>query len=393
MRASTRFKKIKYSVMDTIAKAHDAKKSGKEIYYLHIGDPLLFDFKTPPILIESTYNAMKANLTGYTETSGIPEAIDAIETDSKNKGIKNILETYVTTGVSEAIDLCIAALVDNGDNILLPRPSYPLYITSLYKHGAEPLFYDQSEENNWQPDIDQLKSKINHKTKAIVIINPNNPTGAVCNNESIIAILELAQKHNIVVISDEIYDKLILDDIEHYPTASFDTDQTIITFNGLSKSYLVPGFRLGWCIVSGKENDTKELINALGILTRARLCANYAEQFAIKPSLEGDDSHISEMKSKLIKRRDLTYNMINAIDGISCIKPQAAFYAFPRLDEGINDIEFVHKLISETGVVPMHGTAFGQKENSFHFRIVYLDVEERLKIAYKKIEEFMNKYH
>jgi len=384
--------KIKFSVMDTIARAHEAEKRGLEILYLHIGDPIIFDFETPENIIEATHRAMLNNKTGYTETSGIAEALEAIEKEADRTGIQAIRDIFITTGISEAIDISFSALVNDGENILLPLPSYPLYITTLYRCGAEPVFYELDESNNWQPDIDDIKSKITDKTRGIVIIYPNNPTGSLYSEDTLRKIIDIALENNLVIFSDEIYNKLLFDNVKHFSTASLTSDATVVTLNGLSKSYLAPGFRIGWCIISGRENIVRDYCEAIAKFTRTRLCANHPEQYAIKPALEGNQSHIKTMIKKLERRRDITVEMLNAIDGISCVSPNGAFYAFPQLEFDVDDIEFVHKLINEKGVITMHGSAFGQKEGTRHFRVVFLAQEETLKKAYEKIADFTRKF-
>jgi len=389
---AVRTTKIKYSVMDTIERAHEAEKRGLDILYLHIGDPLLFDYETPPHLIEATYKAMKDRKTGYTDTSGLVEAIEAIERSAEQKGISAIRDIFVTTGVSEAIDIAFAALLNEGDNILLPCPSYPLYISSAYRNGAEPNFYYLDETENWQPDIDDIRSKINDRTKGIVIIYPNNPTGSLYKEETLRKLIDVALEYNLVIFSDEIYDRLLFDNARHVSTASMTSDATVVTLNGLSKAYLAPGFRIGWSIISGRENAVRGYCEAMAKYTRARLCANHPEQYAIKPALEGDQSHIENAIKKLEKRRDITVGMLNAIDGISCVAPNGAFYAFPRLEFDVDDVDFVHRLIDETGVITMHGSGFGQKEDSHHFRVVFLAQDDILKRAYERIGDFTRKY-
>ena len=383
---------VKYSVMDTIARAHEAEKQGKDVLFLHIGDPLLFDFETPPHIIEATYRAMLNKKTGYTETAGIVEAIEAIERTAEAKGIRAIRDIFITTGVSEAIELALAALVNEGDNVLTPCPCYPLYIAALYKQGAEPNPYYLDESNNWQPDIDDIRSKINDKTRGIVIIYPNNPTGSLYSEETLRKLVEIAQEHNLVIFSDEIYDRLLFDNAGHISTASLSPDAAVVTLNGFSKAYLAPGFRLGWCIISGQESTVRDYCEAVAKFTRARLCANHPAQYAIKPALTGDQSHIAAMVRKLEKRRDITFEMLNAIDGISCVSPNGAFYALPKLEFDVDDIDFVHRLIDETGVITMHGSGFSQKEGTHHFRVVFLAQEEILKKAYERIADFSRNF-
>ncbi|MFC1554687.1 aminotransferase class I/II-fold pyridoxal phosphate-dependent enzyme, partial [candidate division KSB1 bacterium] len=389
---STRVSQIKYSVMDTIARAHEAEKNGRDIIYLHIGDPLLFDFDTPKHILDKTCEAIQNRKTGYTETSGIDEAIEAIESTADKKGIKNIRDIFITTGVSEAIDIALAALVNEGENVLTPCPSYPLYISALYKQGAQPNPYYLDESNNWQPDLDDIRSKINDKTRGIVIIYPNNPTGSLYSRETLQGVIDLALEHNLVIFSDEIYDKLLFDNVEHLSTAALTQDATVVTLNGFSKAYLAPGFRLGWMVISGREGNVRDYCEAMAKFTRARLCANHPEQYAIKPALTGDQSHIQDAIKKLERRRDITYEMLNAIDGISCVSPDGAFYAFPKIEYDIDDVDFVHRLIDETGVIPMHGSGFSQKEGTRHFRVVFLSQEDRLKEAYERIAEFSRQF-
>jgi len=387
-----RTRQIKYSVMDTIARAHEAEKRGKEILYLHIGDPLLFDFETPRHLIEATYRAMTAKKTGYTETSGVTEALEAIERAAGKKGIRSVRDIFITTGVSEAIELALAALVNEGDNVLVPHPCYPLYVSALYKQGALPNPYQLDEADNWQPDVDDIRAKINAKTRGIVIIYPNNPTGSLYSEETLRKLIDVALEYNLVIFSDEIYDRLLFDGARHVSTASLTDDAVVVTLNGLSKAYLAPGFRLGWCIISGRENIVRDYCEAVAKFTRARLCANHPEQYAIKPALEGSQEHIEAMVKKLEKRRNIICGMLNAVDGISCVAPNGAFYAFPQLRFDVNDIDYVHGLIDETGVITMHGSGFGQKPGTHHFRVVFLAQEEILKKACGKIADFTRKF-
>jgi alanine-synthesizing transaminase len=360
--------------------------------YLNIGDPNLFDFQPPEHLVKSTYEAMLKNYNGYAPSSGIQEARDAIEREADRKGITNVHDIFVTTGASEAIDICLTALVNDGENVLTPTPGYPLYtaIASKLSMMENPYYLD--EENGWLPDIDDIKSKINEKTRAIILINPNNPTGSLYTIENLREIIDLAHEHNLVIFADEIYDKLLFDGKKHISIASLNNDVSCITFGGLSKNYMVPGFRIGWGIVSGRNEILSEYIEAINKILRARLSANHPEQYGIKPSLEDDQSHLIESNLKLTKRRDMTVEMLNAIPGISCVKPEGAFYAFPRLLQVQSDAHFVAELIKETGVVVVPGTGFGQISGTNHFRVVFLPNEELLDNAYKAIGDFHQKY-
>ena len=387
-----RTKNITYAVRDIVVLANEVAKSGKEMLYLNIGDPNIYDFEPPKHLIEATYRAMLENKNGYAPSSGIKEAVDAIENEAARKGITNVHDIFVTTGASEAIDICLTALVNEGENVLTPTPGYPLYtaIESKLEMISNPYYLD--EDNGWTPDIDDIKSKINDKTKAIILINPNNPTGSLYTQESLLQIIDLALANDLVIFADEIYDKLLFDGKEHVSIASLNKDVSCITFSGLSKNYMVPGFRIGWGIVSGRKGVLADYIEAMNKILRARLSANHPEQYGIKPSLEGEQSNLLEAKEKLASRRDMTVEMLNAIQGISCVKPEGAFYAFPQLHMNQSDNHFVAELIKETGVVVVPGSGFGQVPGTQHFRVVFLPNEQILEKAYKAIGEFYQKY-
>lgn len=387
-----RTEKITYAVRDIVVLADQVAKQGKEMLYLNIGDPNAFDFQTPRHIIEATYQAMLRNMNGYSPSSGVQEARDAVASAVRAKGIANVLDLFITTGASEAIDICLTALANEGENVLIPSPGYPLYGAVLHKLGVRPNEYYLDEENDWQPDVRDIAKKINRKTRAIVLINPNNPTGALYRQEVLERIVQLALEHRLVILADEIYDKLVFDGLRHVSIASLNQDVPVITLNGLSKAYLVPGFRIGWGIVSGKAEWLRGYIEAINKLLRARLCANHPEQWAIKSALEGDQSHLRDVMERLTRRRDITVRMLNAIPGISCVKPQGAFYAFPRLDLEGSDDEFVRALILETGVVVVPGSGFGQKPGSKHFRVVFLPPEQILENAYRRIGEFFARY-
>lgn len=387
-----RTENITYAVRDIIVIANQVAKTGKEMLYLNIGDPNLFDFEPPKHLVDATYKAMLKNLNGYAPSSGIKEAVEAIEKEAERKGITNVHDIFVTTGASEAIDICLTALVNDGENVLTPTPGYPLYTAIASKLQMMENPYYLNEENGWLPDIDDIKSKINDKTRAIILINPNNPTGSLYTEENLKQIVDLALEHNLVIFADEIYDKLLFDGKKHISIASLNKDVSCITFGGLSKNYMVPGFRIGWGIVSGRKEVLSDYIEAINKILRARLSANHPEQYGIKPSLEGNHDHLVEAMKKLTKRRDLTVEMLNAIPGISCVKPEGAFYAFPRLEMKQPDAHFVAELIKETGVVIVPGSGFGQVPGTKHFRVVFLPNEQILEKAYNAIGKFFVRY-
>lgn len=393
IRAASRTEGITYAVRDIVVLAKEVAKTGKEMLYLNIGDPNIFDFETPRHIVEATHHAMLANNNGYAPSSGIQEAIESIAREADRLGIRNVHDIFVTTGGSEAIDVCLTALVEEGENVLIPTPGYPLYTAILAKLKAVENPYYLDESIGWQPSIEDIKSKIDEKTRAIVLINPNNPTGSVCSEETLRAIIDLAVEHDLVVFSDEIYDKLILDEgKKHVSIAALNPDVPVVTFNGLSKSYVVPGFRMGWGIVSGPGARMKEYIEAINKILRARLCANHPEQYAIKPALEGDQSHLTDMRTRLKTRRDTTVGMLNKIPGITCENAEGAFYAFPRLHIEESDDHFVKELIKATGVVVVPGEGFGQVPGTKHFRVVFLPPQEILEKAFSLITDFIEKF-
>lgn len=390
--AARRTNNITYAVRDVLLIADEVAKAGKEMLYLNIGDPNIYDFAPPKHMIDDTYDAMLKNKNGYSPSSGIKSAVDSIEREAGKKGIKNIQDIFVTTGASEAIDICLTALVNDGENILTPTPGYPLYTAIQSKLEMYENPYYLSEENGWQPDVEDIKSKINDKTKAIVLINPNNPTGSNCNVETLKQIIDLAIENDLVIFADEIYDKLLMDGTIHTSIASLNSEVPIITFGGLSKNYMVPGFRIGWGVVSGNGDVLKDYLEAINKILRSRLSANHPEQYSIPGALEGNQEHLEIAMQKLTRRRDITVDMMNAIDGISCVKPEGAFYAFPKLEIKNTDNHFVSELIKETGVVVVPGTGFGQAPGTNHIRLVFLPPEEILEKAYNRIGEFFKKY-
>lgn len=393
IKPAVRTEKITYAVRDIIVLANEVAKTGKEMLYLNIGDPNLYDFEPPRHMVDATYNAMLKNKNGYSPSSGIKEAVEAIEKEAERKGIKNIHDVFVTTGASEAIELAVTALVNQGENILTPTPGYPLYTAISSKLMAYENPYYLNEANGWQPDIDDIKSKINDKTKGIIIINPNNPTGSNSDYDTLKELVDLAVEKNLVIFADEIYDKLLFDGKQHVSIASINPDAPVITFGGLSKNYMVPGFRIGWGVVSGQKEMLKDYIEAINKMLRARLSANHPEQYGIKPALQGDQSHLTIAMEKLHKRRDMTYEMLNSVEGISCVKPEGAFYAFPKIElTKQNDNHFVAELIKATGVVVVPGTGFGQVPGTNHMRVVFLPQDDVLEKAYEKIVEFYKKY-
>ncbi len=380
-----RTRNVRYAVRDIVVLAEQAAKAGKELLYLNIGDPNKFDFETPRPLIEAAYRAMLANANGYSPSSGTKQAVDAVAREAARKGITNVQDIFVTSGASEGIDLCLSALADPGDDVLVPSPGYPLYTAVLARLEVRENSYYLDEANGWQPSVSDIASKITPRTRAIAIIHPNNPTGSFASDETLLGILDLARRHDLVVLADEIYDRLLFDGRTPRSIAALAPDVPCVTFGGLSKVHVGPGWRLGWGIASGPGEAMAPFLAALNQLLRARLCANHPLQAAIPVALDGGCPHLPEVMARLTRRRDLTVRMLNEIPGITCVRPEGAFYAFPRLHIAGTDTEWVHGLIRETGVVVVPGSGFGQVPGTQHFRVVFLPDERTLEKAYRQI--------
>ncbi len=391
IRPATRTDGITYAVRDIVVLAEQVARSGREMLYLNIGDPNKFDFETPPHMIEAVHRAMLANQNGYTPSSGIKDARDAIARQVERQGIRNVRDIFVTTGASEGIEIALTSLAEEGDDVLTPAPGYPLYTAVLAKLKVRENPYLLDEANGWQPDLADIAARIGPRTRAIVLINPNNPTGSVCSRETLLGVLKLAREHGLVVFADEIYDKLLYAGQTHVSIASLDPDAPVVTFNGVSKSYLAPGWRIGWGVVSGDQAVVGPFVEAMNKILRARLCANSPMQFAIVPALEGPQDHLPVVIAKMERRAELTWRLLNAIPGISCVKPRAAFYAFPKVAVQ-DDFAFVKDLLAATGVVVVHGSGFRQAPGTQHFRVVYLPPEPVLEKAYAALAEFMGGY-
>ncbi len=387
---AARLEGVRYAIRDLAVLADELARQGRTILPLNIGDPLKFDFATPPHMIEAVHKAMREGYNGYAPSLGIESALSAIRREAERKGIRNIQSVFVTQGVSEAVDVCLTALLNPGESVLTPSPEYPLYSAVLAKLDVPLRSYDLDESSAWQPDLEQLAGRIDSRTRAIVVINPNNPTGAVYSRQTLEAIAELARRHNLVIFADEIYDKLVLDaDVQHLSMAAVAPDVPVVSFGGLSKSYLVPGWRVGWGIVSGDTATVRNYSEGINKLLRARLSASYPMQFAIAAALDGPQDHLPGVIAKMRSRRDLTVKWANSTPRISCVAPRAAFYAFPRIEIPEDDLSFVKGVLMEKSVLVVHGSGFGQKAGTQHFRIVYLPDEQTLAQAYDGIAEFI----
>ena len=386
---AARLENVRYAIRDLACVAREVTDLGHKIVPLNIGDPITFDFQTPAHLIEAVYKAMREGRNGYGPSSGVPGAIGAIRDEAARKGITTVQDIFVTTGVSETVDICLTALLNPGDNLLTPCPDYPLYSAVLAKLEVGLNTYYLNEDDGWQPDLEDIKRKITPRTRGIVLINPNNPTGSVATRKMLEQIAELARRHNLIIFADEIYDKLIIDNDPHVAMAAVAPDVPVITFGGLSKNYLAPGWRIGWGIASGDASVIGPYLEGVNKLLRARLCANHPEQYAIKAALDGPQDHLIEVKRKLRVRRDLTTKWCSETPRVSCVPPRGAFYAYPSIDIPEGDDVFVAELIRQKYVMVVHGSGFGQRPGTKHFRIVFLPDEKTLTSAYTAIGEFL----
>ena len=388
--AAKRMANVRYAIRDLAVVADEVAREGHPILYLNIGDPCKFDFPTPPHMIEAVHKAMRDGHNSYGESLGIKPAVEAIRHQAEADGFKDIQSIFVGYGSGEVIDSCLTALVNPGESVLTPSPEYPLYGAVLAKLGAVPNAYDLYEANGWEPDVADMERKINAQTRAILLINPSNPTGGVMSRQTLEKVLELAREHNLVILADEIYDKLIYQPgAKHISIATLAQDVPIITFNGLSKAYLVPGWRIGWAIATGPREALRSYLESVHRLLRARLSAPHPFQHAIQPALEGPQDHIPVMLEKLRRRAQITADWAKSTPRVSLVAPQGAFYAYPSLDIPDDDLSFVTDLLKQKHVLVVHGSGFGQKPGTKHMRIVFLPPEDVLHAAYGKISDFI----
>jgi alanine-synthesizing transaminase len=388
--AASRMVNVRYAIRDLAVVADEVAREGHKILYLNIGDPCKYDFHTPPHMIEAVLKAMVDGHNGYAESLGIKPAIEAIRNQAERNGFRDIQSIFVGYGSGEVIDSCLTALLNPGDNVLTPSPEYPLYGAIMAKLDCPANAYDLDESNGWEPDVADMERKINARTRAILLITPNNPTGAVYSRRTLEKILELARQRGLIIFADEIYDKLIFDPAEkHVSIASLATDVPIVTFNGLSKAYLVPGWRIGWAIATGPREVLHPYMEAVHRLLRARLSAPHPFQYAIKPALEGPQDHLVEVLRKLRKRAELTVEWAKRTPRVKLVAPKGAFYAHPTLEIPEDDLSFVTDLLKQKHVLVVHGSGFGEKPGTRHMRIVFLPPEPVLSAAYDAMTQFM----
>ncbi|MCW5650414.1 MAG: pyridoxal phosphate-dependent aminotransferase [Ramlibacter sp.] len=386
---------IRGPIMDA---ARQMEEDGHKIIKLNIGNMAPFGFDAPEEIQQDMIRNLPTSA-GYSDSKGIFAARKAVMHYTQQQGIKGVVleDIYLGNGASELIVMATNALCDDGDELLMPSPDYPLWTAAVSLSGGTPVHYLCDESNGWMPDLDDLRRKITPRTKGIVVINPNNPTGALYSDELLKSIVAIAREHGLVILADEVYDKVLYEDAKHTAIASLSEDVLTLTFNSLSKSYRSCGYRAGWMVVSGDKKPAADYIEGLNMLTNMRLCANVPGQWAIQTALGGYQS-INELIApggRLRRQRDLAYELITAIPGVSCVKPSAALYMFPRLDPKVypitDDRQFFLELLQETRVMLVQGTGFNWATPD-HFRIVFLPHEDDLREAIGRIAKFLESY-
>jgi len=396
VKVTKRAESIEYAIRDIIGYTDQLVSAGKKIFYLNIGDPPSFDFHTPPNVIQALCKAVQENNNYYSPSEGIPELREAIVRKEKRVNGFDIspCDVLITEGVSEGIEMILATLVEKGDEILFPGPTYPPYISYTKFFEGKPVAYKTVEEDRWQPDIDDLRSKITEKTRAIVITNPNNPTGALYGKKIVKQMLDVAAEHNLLVVTDEIYDQITYSE-DFASTAYLAKDIPVVGLNGFSKTYLMTGWRLGYMYFKAERGELENVKQSILKECRIRLCANTPVQIAATAALNGPQDHIKVMVEKLRQRRDYAWKRLNEIEGLSCTKPEGAFYIFPKI-HGVGsrwktDLDFVVDLLKQTGVLLVQGSGFDPLYGNGHARAVFLPPVETLEQAFDALERFMKK--
>jgi tyrosine/nicotianamine family aminotransferase len=396
VKVTARVKTIEYAIRDIIVHAKEIAKTGKKIFYLNIGDPVAFDFSTPQHVRQALCEAVEEGANNYSPSEGLPELRQAVaEKERRINGVSISAEDVIaTSGISEGIQMTMAALIDEGDEILLPGPSYPPYISYAKFFGGKPITYETVEENGWQPNIDDLRRKISKKTRAVAIINPNNPCGALYGEKIVKQIIDLAGEHDLLILSDEIYDQITYTE-NFVSTAHLAKDVPVVGLNGFSKVHLMTGWRLGYIYFHDTRNQLQELKQCIEKEARIRICANTPVQKAGVAALNGPQDHVKDLVRRLRQRRDYAWKRLNEIEGLSCAKPEGAFYVFPKIhavgSKWKTDLEFALDLLKETGVLFVHGSGFDPIYGAGHVRGVFLPPVETLEQAFNEVERFMKK--
>jgi alanine-synthesizing transaminase len=389
VRVAARIHGFTYAIRNVVAEARKVEAQGRTVRYLNIGDPIPFGFTTPPHLIEAVERAMRDGHNGYTPSVGITPAREAVAAEYEQRGMPvGVDRIILTAGTSEGIELALGALADAGDEVLVPTPTYPLYTAVLAKLGAKSVFYKTDPDNHWQPDLQDLAGKITSRTRAIVVIDPNNPTGAVYPESTRRALIDLAEKSGVPILADEVYGDLGFDG--PLPLmGSLAPDAPILSFSSLSKAYVAPGWRAGWLAV-GRSERLNDVLAAIKKLADGRLCSTGPMQYAIHAALTGDRSYQKTFVRELVTRANLTVERLNAIPGMTCVAPQAAFYAMPRvqLPAGVTDEDYVLALLRATGILCVYGSGFGLPADQGFFRVVFLARPDVLSTIYNDIAAF-----
>ena len=399
IKKSSKLDNVCYDIRGEVAReARRLEEEGHRILKLNIGNPAPFEFDVPEEIQTDVIRNLP-NAQGYSDSKGLYSARKAVMQHYQSKGILgvDIEDIYLGNGASELIVMAMQALLNNGDEVLIPAPDYPLWTAAVTLSSGKAVHYFCDEADGWQPSIEDIKSKITERTKAIVVINPNNPTGAVYSESLLQQIVDLAREHQLIVLADEIYDKILYDEAVHKPLAALSKDVLTLTFNGLSKSYRAAGYRSGWLMISGPKHIAEDFIDGLDMLASMRLCCNVPAQYAIQTALGGYQS-INDLIApggRFYEQRNIAWEKLNQIEGVSCVKPQGALYLFVKLDPEVhkiyNDEKLVLDLLKQQRILIVHGTGFNLQDQQ-HFRFVFLPREDVLVDAIQRFEEFLSTY-
>jgi alanine-synthesizing transaminase len=393
IRTAKRVDRFTYAIRNIVAEARKVEQAGTRVRYLNIGDPNQFGFLTPPHLIEAVDRAMRDGHNGYTASAGIIEAREAVAADFAARGVPVSPDrVLITSGTSEGLELALTAIVDDGEAVLVPSPTYPLYTAVLAKIGAEPQYYRTDPANHWLPDLDDLRARVTDKTRVLVVIDPNNPTGAIYPDGVRRELIAIAEQHGLVILADEVYGDLAYDG-PVAPMATLDLQAPIISYSSLSKAYLAPGWRAGWMAV-GRTPRLDGALAAVKKLADGRLCSPGPMQYGVVAALTGDRSHQISFRRELQQRAALTAERMNAIDGMCCVAPRGAFYAMPQvtLPPGRTDADYILGLLRATGILCVYGSGFGTAPADGFFRIVFLASPQELGGIYDDIASFTREY-
>lgn len=394
IQSARRIENYHYAIRHLAGAADALTKAGREVIYLNIGDPQVYGFRPPAHIVEPVIAALRNNFTGYSHSAGLLEAREAVARYATRLGARTAPDqVLITSGASEAADLLLTALLNENDEVLLPAPGYPIYPAILSKLGATARYYQLDAPNGWQPSLNEIGALVNSRTRALVLINPNNPTGSIVSDEIAGQLLELARRRNLIVIVDEVYRELCF---ENQPAPASVLAEAIgvplVTLESLSKTFLVPGWRTGWLRFTHADR-MRDVVQAVYRLAGGRLCAPTPAQYAVRPALDGDRAFQMNFISELRKRRDFAVQRVREIKGLSCDVPQAAFYLMIKVDHpGDSDERFVLDLLEATGVLVVHGSGFGADPQQGYFRMVYLADEATLETVFSRLAEFLARY-